>query len=252
MPEEGRFAAGAVGRALAWIGAQDDPDRYLCLAETLRLGRGTVEVLEDDGLMVRVRRNGAVLAAPASTRAARAMREAAGRPPIIGLMDAAFAAEVAPGLDYGSYTLWKYPAATPVPEGMLEPRPGADRLDLRRLGPSFAPAVARQYRTMPRADTVQHVEAGLVWGGFDRAGELVGFIGEHDESSMGMLEIYPRFRELGYATQLEGMQIGRFLDAGRVPFCQVAVGNTASERLQARLGLVQVPGEQCWISSPDR
>ena len=221
--------------ALAWIEAQSDPRRYLCISETLKLGRGEVALIEDDGLLVRIHRNGAYLAAPLTARAAAEMRELVGQPPIIG-----------------SYTLWCRLQPEPVPASVLAPSADADALSFRLLDASFADAVAEQYRTMPRKDTVQHVEAGLVFGGFNAKSELVGFIGEHDESSMGMLEIYPEHRGRGYATQLEGMQTNRFLASGRTPFCQVAVGNVASERLQARLGLTQVPGEQCWISGPDR
>ena len=238
--------------ALAWIEAQSDPRRYLCISETLKLGRGEVALIEDDGLLVRIHRNGAYLAAPLTARAAAEMRELVGQPPIIGLMDSAFAGDIAPDKDFGSYTLWCRLQPEPVPASVLAPSADADALSFRLLDASFADAVAEQYRTMPRKDTVQHVEAGLVFGGFNAKSELVGFIGEHDESSMGMLEIYPEHRGRGYATQLEGMQTNRFLASGRTPFCQVAVGNVASERLQARLGLTQVPGEQCWISGPDR
>lgn len=249
--EAPRDAAGAAlmrERALSWIAAQDTPELYLCLSETLKLGRGEVAWLEHDGLLVRILRNGAYLAAPLTVRAARAMRELVGRPPIIGLVDARFAEHISPGERHSSYTLWHYPHAEPVPAHVTTPASGGDTLELRLLDASYAQAVAEQYKTMPAADTVEHVEAGLVYGGFDRAGNLAGFIGEHDESSMGMLEVYPAFRKHGYATQLEAAQIARFLGAGRHPFCQVAVGNEASEALQRKLGLAQVPGEQCWIS----
>lgn len=233
-------------QALNWIAARETPELYLCLSETLKLGRGHVELLEEDGLLVRIDRNGAVLAAPLTENAAREMRDLVHDAPIIGLTDARLAEAIAPGTGYGTYTLWHYPARTPVE------LPERNRLDFRLLDGTYAETVADQYLTMPRADTVQHVCAGLVWGGFDAADELVGFIGEHDESSMGMLEVYPAHRKHGYATQLEGSQVNRFLKAGRTPFCQVAVGNAASEALQCRLGLVQVPGTQCWIEFRDR
>jgi tRNA (guanine37-N1)-methyltransferase len=68
-------------------------------------------------------------------------------------------------------------------------------------------------------------------------GSIVGFAGTHDERSMGMLEILPEYRRLGLAYCLEAHLINHLLSLGRVPFCQVAIVNEASIRLQEKMGL---------------
>jgi tRNA (guanine37-N1)-methyltransferase len=68
-------------------------------------------------------------------------------------------------------------------------------------------------------------------------GEIVGFVGTHDEHSMGLLEILPEYRRLGLGYALEAHLINHLLSRGRVPFCQVAVYNEASILLQEKMGL---------------
>ena len=78
-------------------------------------------------------------------------------------------------------------------------------------------------------------------------GQLVGFIGEHLEGSMGLLYILPKFRRKGYAAALEKRFIARTLARGFVPFGQVDVGNLASLRLQEKLGLTRSERPIGWM-----
>ena len=79
------------------------------------------------------------------------------------------------------------------------------------------------------------IEAGMF--GVFLKGEIAGFAGTHEERSMGLLEILPEYRRLGLAYALEAHLINHLLSQGRVPFCQVAIVNVASIRLQQKLGL---------------
>ena len=54
---------------------------------------------------------------------------------------------------------------------------------------------------------------------------------------MGLLEVFPDYRRHGIGEILERAQIARTIREGNIPFCQVVEGNTASERLQKKLGL---------------
>ncbi len=65
----------------------------------------------------------------------------------------------------------------------------------------------------------------------------VGFVGEHLEGSMGILYVYPEFRENGYGSELEKMMIIRTLEQGYTPFCQIEINNKNSLKLQRKLGL---------------
>lgn len=52
-------------------------------------------------------------------------------------------------------------------------------------------------------------------------GKPVGFIGEHLEGSMGLLEILPGYRGKGYGTELESFMICHMLEKGQRPFARL-------------------------------
>lgn len=85
-----------------------------------------------------------------------------------------------------------------------------------------------------------------MWGLFDN-GTLAGFIGMHDEGSMGLLEILPEYRRRGYGYLLEGCLIRLHLECGWVPFCHVVEGNDASMRLQEKLGMTFSELPAIWV-----
>lgn len=80
------------------------------------------------------------------------------------------------------------------------------------------------------------IERKQLWGIFDN-GVMAGFIGEHLEGSMGLLEVFPEYRRKGYGYKLESYLINRFLQLNRIPFCQVMTDNVESLALQQKLGM---------------
>lgn len=68
-------------------------------------------------------------------------------------------------------------------------------------------------------------------------GKFCGYIGEHDEGSMGMLEVFEPFRGRGYAAEMESFMINRKLAQGCTPYCHIIYDNAASYNLQLKLGL---------------
>lgn len=80
------------------------------------------------------------------------------------------------------------------------------------------------------------IENKHMWGLFEQ-GEFAGFIGIHDEGSMGLLEVLPSYQRRGYGMMLEGYLIHYYLHQGWIPYCQVIEGNEASLQLQKKLGL---------------
>ena len=67
-------------------------------------------------------------------------------------------------------------------------------------------------------------------------GRPVGFIGFHDEGTMGMLEIAPDRREKGYGTALLCAQISIVLKKKQVPLGQIFVSNLPSLGMHEKLG----------------
>lgn len=68
-------------------------------------------------------------------------------------------------------------------------------------------------------------------------GQFCGYIGEHEEGSMGMLHVFPEFRGRGYAYELESFMINKKLSEGSTPYCHIIYDNAASLSLQKKLGL---------------
>ncbi len=139
------------------------------------------------------------------------------------------------------------------------PLPVRKDLVIRQLDLSYADVIGEHYLLMPEPEFIrERIRAGVMYGAFaekktkvcENTGKeneliLAGFIGEHEEGSMGMLEVFPEFRRQGIAEALESFCINRMLRKGRTPFCQIIKGNEASVRLQEKLGL-RISGESIW------
>ncbi|MBQ3273174.1 MAG: GNAT family N-acetyltransferase [Solobacterium sp.] len=72
--------------------------------------------------------------------------------------------------------------------------------------------------------------------GIEAEGQLAGYIGTHDEGAMGLLQILPQYRRRHYAEALETAMIRFLMADGRAVWGQVEESNTASRRLQEKLG----------------
>ena len=109
-------------------------------------------------------------------------------------------------------------------------------VEIRKLDEQYVDFVHAHYHMVDDIDYIRERIVADMFGVFVE-GEIVGFAGTHEERPMGMLEILPEYRRLGLAYSLEAHLINDLLSQGRVPFCQVAVYNEASTRLQQKLGL---------------
>ena len=109
---------------------------------------------------------------------------------------------------------------------------------MKLLGEEYWEIVNRHYDAMDDPEYIKElIRRKQLWGIFED-GALAGFIGQHFEGSMGLLEVLPQYRKQGYGKILEAFMIRHVLGQGRTPFCQVFDGNTASARLQERLRCV--------------
>ena len=128
------------------------------------------------------------------------------------------------------------PVAYSLPEGA----------QIRRLDESHLSFVVSHYHMMDDETYLrERIEEGMY--GVFVGGELAGFIGTHDEGSIGLLEILPKYRRLGLAFALEAYLINRLLEQGRVPFTQVSVDNEPSLALQRKLGMELSDATVHWL-----
>jgi tRNA (guanine37-N1)-methyltransferase len=134
-----------------------------------------------------------------------------------------------------------YPRRKPLPE---TERPA----EIRRLDESFLPFMRAHYDGVPEEDYLRgRLKAGAVFGAF-AGGEPAGFIGMHEEGSMGMLEVLPRFRRRGIARMLETFLANRLLRSGRVPYAQIRAGNGPSAALHRELGFLLSEFSIRWLT----
>jgi len=115
------------------------------------------------------------------------------------------------------------------------------------LGPEWAQVVADNYHPDDLRYAVNRLEAGVMLGAF-RGDTLLGFIGQHSEGAMGLLDVLPEYRHHGIATVLLTRLTHDLLAAGRVPYDHIIVGNDASEQLQRKLGFTISTRILYWMS----
>ncbi len=122
--------------------------------------------------------------------------------------------------------------------------------DIRVLDERYLHAVCEGYGHPEFVDergVLERLRQGLILGGFED-GELVGFVGEHTEGSIGMLVVREDYRQMGWGYALMAEKIARTLARGWVPWCEVFPDNTVSLKLYRKLGMTITPArEQCYL-----
>lgn len=106
--------------------------------------------------------------------------------------------------------------------------------------------ITEHYRMLSEQELKNIIYHGKLFLGYHNGG-IVGFIGEHLEGSMGLLEVFPQYRGNGYGTELESFLIAHMLNEGLIPFCQVETENQKSLKLQQKLGLTLSAEHVYWL-----
>ncbi len=133
---------------------------------------------------------------------------------------------------------------------------GGDRLPeidhpgvrIEPLTPQWAPTVIANYTMNGPAYVRQRFADQAMYGAF-RGDTLLGFIGTHVQGAMGLLFVFPEHRRQGVAELLVTDLGNRLLDQGFRPYDHIVVGNTASERLQRKLGFTVSTRRLCWLAA---
>lgn len=121
-----------------------------------------------------------------------------------------------------------------------------DGIGLRELTLSDTDFVLEHYKNIPFREYIEErIEAGML-GAYCESG-LVGFIGVHDDGSMGMLEVLPEYRRRGIALSLEVALINRLIEQKKLPYAQIVSSNDKSARLQEKLGMSFSDKTLAWV-----
>lgn len=126
-----------------------------------------------------------------------------------------------------------------------EPLPVGHK-DIRKLGLESLEYICAHYDMETPEYIRDRLLAGVIYGAFVDQ-HLVGFIGMHDEGSLGLLYVEVAYRGRGIAASLEAYSVNRMLERGWIPYGHVIEGNEVSMRLQERLGFYQAKDTFWWI-----
>ena len=118
--------------------------------------------------------------------------------------------------------------------------------EIRRLDESHVDFVHEHYHTVDDIDYIRERVAEGMFGAFVQ-GTLAGFIGTHDERSIGLMVVLPAYRRRGLAFALEAVMTNHLLSIGRLPFCQVQMQNEPSLALQRKLGFTVSDQPIYWL-----
>lgn len=127
-------------------------------------------------------------------------------------------------------SLYDHMEPIPLPESEVKIRP---------LDESHIPDVLKHYSIADLCEETHirsRIQEGML-GAFVN-GKLCGFIGTHEEGSIGMLEVYPQYRRQGIARLLQCAMVNQRLKENHYAFGQVLDYNHASMELQKSLGFV--------------
>lgn len=123
-----------------------------------------------------------------------------------------------------------------------------EEVEVRPLTVEYLDFVMQTYHLGEHEAYIRNrLEHQAVFGAFV-SGEVAGFIGIHNEGSIGMLEVLPKYRGKKIAMTLETEVFNRFIENGMTPYGQVVVGNEASISLQEKLGLCLSKQSLYWLS----
>ena len=109
-------------------------------------------------------------------------------------------------------------------------------LELRHPDEKDFRAVAETYHILGEEQLRENFLSEDFFAGYDN-GRFAGYIGVHQEGSIGMLYVFEDCRRRGYAKQLYSFMIERQLGLGRLAYGQVLTDNEASLALQRDFGL---------------
>lgn len=120
------------------------------------------------------------------------------------------------------------------------------QLDICVAEESDLPMLIENYDMISKEELTEVVKRRSILLGYYN-NELIGFIGEHLEGSMGLLYVFPEYRKKGFATALQKAFIARTIEQGFIPFGQVEKDNMESLNLQKKLGMTKSDNLIAWM-----
>ena len=111
-------------------------------------------------------------------------------------------------------------------------------INVKILNEEYVESIFNNYSSKNTVDIKyikERINTNTMLGAFINE-KLVGFIGTHEEGSMGILEVLPQYRKNGIGALLQKHAANLALQQSRIPYGQVKVNNEKSIKLQKKLG----------------
>lgn len=121
------------------------------------------------------------------------------------------------------------------------------RYEVCLLTMEHSEAAKEHYQTESTDYLFELIETGKIYGAFVE-GKLAGFVGEHSEGGIGLLEVFPEYRRRGIGEYLTGFMCNLHLDKGYTPFVQSFEENAVSRKLQQKAGFEGTSEKLWWLS----
>lgn len=121
------------------------------------------------------------------------------------------------------------------------------KLRVRQLKKKDIPLVQKHY--MDSDDhkyMMSRVLDNALFAGFSED-NVIGFIGIHDEGSIGLIEVLRPYRRQGYGLELLNFMIAYYLQNNDVPYSQISTANVPSIRLHQKAGMVLSKKPVIWM-----
>ncbi len=81
--------------------------------------------------------------------------------------------------------------------------------------------------------------------------EIAGYIGRHEEGSLGLLEIMPKYRKRGLGTLLVTEMAERVKKSGQTAYAHIICDNQKSLNMHLKMGVTPAKGLIYWIYEED-
>jgi len=228
---------------------------HMDMIEALRLGNGKLLCFDERGILLKDKKSGVYMLTAKTAEAGKAIlnglseKEKAQMGAVV-VHDVSLFADAADA-EANGFTVGQGCFQAVYTRGVT--LPVRKDVQIQKLDATYADVVCEHYHMIQDKSFVEDkLNSGVMYGIFVKCNEydaeewqLAGFVGQHEEGSMGMLEIFPEYRRDGLASILESFTINRILGEGRIPYCQIFDDNEASLRLQEKLGL-RISKEKLW------
>lgn len=118
--------------------------------------------------------------------------------------------------------------------------------DIRKFPMEALSYAAENYKDGGEDYLRQRIRKGELFAAYVE-GEIAGFAGMHDDGSLGILYIEPKFRRLKLGSSLASYLVNKAMERGGIPYAHIREDNIASLKMQEKMGLYTGAKKVFWL-----